>query len=806
VTVIDATETLELLSLDPAVRGRATHRADLPGCDATFGQLSTPLHDETAARLAARGIAELYAHQAAAINRIRNGEHTVVAAGTASGKSLCYQLPIIDAAVAKERATALCIFPTKALAQDQLQSLRGWLVPGLKAVTYDGDTATNDRVWARGNANVVLTNPEMLHVGMLPSHSRWATFFMRLRYVVIDELHTLRGVFGSHVALVLRRLRRLCERYGSTPTFCLTSATIGNPAELAAQLVGAPVALVDEDGAPRGPRRLVVWERPLLDAVTGARPSAIGETAALLAALVRDDHQTLAFCRGRRTAEVVALEARRALAGLPAPIEDNDFAGVDTTTVDVDNVLAGGELDGTAAPESRIAAYRAGLLGDERRAVEKALRERAVLGVAATNALELGIDLPGLDAVVLNGFPGTLASFRQQVGRAGRAGQHAVAALVVGDDQLDQWYAQHPDELVSRPSEPAVVNVGNEFVLEAHVRCAAHEQPLTPDDAQWFGPDLDERVVELVRAGRLVARGSKLYSAETTPPARSIGLRTGTTAEIMLVDRTTDRVIGTVDESRAGAVVHPGAVYVHQGQHYRVALLDLHDHAAYLDECGDEEYTQARTDTDIVIRATDDRAPIDAALGSSELGAIAHLGSVEVTNTVVGYQRKRAATREVIETVPLELPPRVLLTRACWYTIPHELIDEARITASELLGAVHAAEHGLIGLLPLFAICDRWDVGGLSMAIHPETEQPTIFIYDAYPGGAGVAEMAFAARAEHVAASLDLVSRCRCEWGCPSCVQSPKCGNWNEYLDKQAAVRLLTVMRGSPARATHSRH
>ncbi len=722
-------------------------------------------------------------------------------AGTASGKSLCYQLPIVDAAVTKARATALCIFPTKALAQDQLQSLRSWLVPGLKAVTYDGDTPSGDRTWARANANVVLTNPEMLHVGMLPSHARWATFLMRLRYVVVDELHTLRGVFGSHVALVLRRLRRLCERYGSSPTFCLTSATIGNPAELAEQLVGAPVGLVDHDGAPRGPRRLVVWERPLLDAITGARPSAVTETAALLAALVRDDHQTIAFCRGRRTAEVVAVQARHMLAGLPAPVDSGDAVH----DVQPKPAEPAGPAGSAGATGVLIAAYRAGLLGEERRAVERSLRERAVLGVAATNALELGIDLPGLDAVVLNGFPGTLASFRQQVGRAGRSGRHAVAALVVGDDQLDQWYAQHPDELVTRPSEPAVVNVTNEFVLEAHVRCAAHEQPLVAGDTRWFGPELDERVVALVRSGALTARGAKLYSAEPSPPAPTIGLRTGTTAEIVLVDRATDRIIGTVDESRAGAVVHPGAIYVHQGQHYRVAALDLDDRAAYLDECDDDEYTQARSDTDIAIRTTDDRAPIDGAARSSDLAAVAHLGAVEVTNTVVGYQRKRTSTRQVIETVALELPPRVLVTRACWYTIPRELVDGAGIAASELLGAVHAAEHGLIGLLPLFAICDRWDVGGLSMAGHPETETPTIFVYDAYPGGAGVAEMAFAARAGHVAATLDLVSRCRCDAGCPSCVQSPKCGNWNEYLDKHAAIRLLTVMQGASQRARGSR-
>ncbi len=787
--MIDACDTLELLALEPNVAGRITHRADIAVNTGAYAELQAPLHDETAARLAARGIDRLYSHQAAAIDRIRAGEHTVVVAGTASGKSLCYQLPIVDAAVARERATALCVFPTKALAHDQLRSLRSWLVPGLKAVTYDGDTPTGDRSWARANANVILTNPEMLHVGMLPSHARWATFLMRLRYVVIDELHTLRGVFGSHVALVLRRLRRVCARYGSSPTFCLTSATIGNPAELAAALVGEPVGLVDHDGAPRGQRRLVVWERPLLDAVTGARPSAITETATLLAGLVRDNHQTLAFCRGRRTAEVVALQARRiteATATRPAVLDDP--ASADTGAAEP-TVPAAPTVP--TADDVPIAAYRAGLLGDERRAVERALRSRALLGVAATNALELGIDVPGLDAIVLNGFPGTLASMRQQAGRAGRAGQRSVAVLVIGDDQLDQWYARHPDELVVRPAEPAVINVANEFVLRAHVRCAAHELPLTSDDAQWFGADIDEMAVELVRAGELVARGKKLYYAGTTPPAPTIGLRTGTTAEVQLVERRTDGIVGTVDEVRACSVAHPGAVYVHQGRHYRVVELNLDEHVAFVDECDDDEFTQARSDTSIEIRTIDAHAPV-----GGDCGAVGHVGSVEVTSRVVGYQRKDATTRRIIETVALDLPPRVLVTRSCWYTVPLARTVEAGISASELLGAVHAAEHGLIGLLPLFAICDRWDVGGLSMAGHPQTEAPTIFVYDAYPGGAGIAEMAFAARERHISATLDLIRACRCDSGCPSCVQSPKCGNWNEYLDKDAAIRLLSVLQG----------
>ena len=732
---------LDALAADPELAGRAVHSETLPERPARYADLAEPIHDEVRARLFARGIAALYTHQAAAVDRLRDGTSVVVATGTASGKSLCYQVPIVSSVVEGRRDTALLIYPTKALAQDQLRALRSWLVPGLRAVTYDGDTAGDDRAWARKNANVILTNPEMLHMGILPSHKRWATFLMRLRYVVVDELHTLRGIFGSHVAHVLRRLRRVCEHYGADPTFCFASATIGNPGELASALCGKPVEQLDADGSPRAERVLVCWQRPLIDQNAGIRTSANVETAELLTRFVRTGHQALAFTRSRRGAEIVAQYARRRLD-------------------DVEPGLG-----------SSVAAYRGGYLPEERRALERSLTSGELRGVAATNALELGIDVGGLDAVVLNGFPGTLSSLWQQAGRAGRAGRRSAAVLVAGDDQLDQWYAAHPQELTQRSPERAVVNPDNPFVMRAQVACAAHELPLTNEDERWFGDALDDAVRELVLADLLVPRQGRMLWAGSQPPARAVGLRTGSSIEYRLIDVDEERTVGTVDDARVFAVAHPGAVYLHQGRQYRVDRLDTREHVAVLYEYDEaDEYTQPRTEIDI------------------------HLGGVEVRNQVVAYQRKRVSTNEIVEVCDLELPERSLVTRACWYTIGADDVDAAGIQPAEIIGAVHAAEHGLIGMLPLFTICDRWDVGGVSMALHRQTGEPTIFIYDGYPGGAGIAELAFQAAERHVRATLDLITECPCEDGCPSCVQSPKCGNWNEYLDKSAACRLLELM------------
>jgi DEAD/DEAH box helicase domain-containing protein len=549
----------------------------------------------------------------------------------------------------------------------------------------------------------------------------------------------------------------VCEHYGSTPTFCFASATIGNPGELASALCGLPVEQIDNDASPRAERVLACWQRPLLDEHSGARASANIETAELLTRFARDGFQTLAFTRSRRAAEVVAQYARRRIAG------------------------AGPDLVG------RIAAYRAGYLPEERRALEHDISSGRLLGIAATNALELGIDVGGLDAVILNGFPGTLASLWQQAGRAGRTGRRSAAVLVAGDDQLDQWYAAHPAELTRRAPERAVVNPQNPFVLRAQVACAAHELPLVPEDERWFGAGLDDAVRELVQSDLLAPRNGRMYWAGGRPPARDVGLRSGSSIEYRLLDRDVGNTIGTVDDARVFAVAHPGAVYLHKGRQYRVESLDTLEHHAILREYDDaDEYTQARTQTDISILSEDAFAPLGE--------AIVHLGTVGVTNQVVAYQRKQISTNDVIEVCDLALPERALETRACWYTVPGEIVEATGIEPAQLIGAVHAAEHGLIGMLPLFTICDRWDVGGVSMAIHPQTEQPTIFIYDGYSGGAGIAELAFEAATRHAQATLELIAACPCDEGCPSCVQSPKCGNWNEYLDKAAAVVLLGVM------------
>jgi DEAD/DEAH box helicase domain-containing protein len=758
-SVADAVDTLDAIARAPDLFDRVVHRTALPARAARTAVLREPFHPEVAARLSSRGIDALYTHQVEAIDRIRGGEHVVVATGTASGKSLCYQLPIVDAVVGGESDTALLVYPTKALAQDQLRSLRGWLVPGLKAVTYDGDTPPDDRAWARKNATVLLTNPEMVHQGILPYHQRWSTFLMRLRIVVVDELHATRGIFGSHLANVLRRLRRICAHYGSEPTFCFSSATIGNPDELASTMLGAPVALVDDDGSPQTERGFALWQRPLLDAVSGARASANVETAEILGRFVAAGHPTLAFTRSRRSAELVAGHARR-IVGVRAPDKAD-----------------------------RVAAYRAGYLPQERRALEQRLSDGELLGVAATNALELGIDVGGLDAVVVNGFPGTVASLRQQTGRAGRGDRRAAAVLVAGDDQLDQWYAQHPTELFTRPAEAAVVNPQNPYVLEPHVGCAAHELPLTPEDETWFGAGLDDAVRALVQRDRLKPRGGKMYWSGRQPPAPAVGLRSGTSAEYTLVagDDPDRPIIGTVDGARIYSVAHPGAIYLHQGRQWRVDALDTVAREARLtDADGEDEYTQAREDVDIDVVAVDE---------SRRFGpGTVHVGTVTVRNQVVAYQRTRASTRERIEIVPLDVPPRTLTTEAVWYTVPPERLTAAGVASPQVISAVHAAEHALIGMLPLFTICDRWDVGGVSMATHPATGIPTIFVYDGYPGGAGIARLAYADADAHVHATLELVTACPCTAGCPSCVQSPKCGNWNEYLDKDAARRLLALL------------
>ncbi|MFP5256419.1 MAG: DEAD/DEAH box helicase [Acidimicrobiia bacterium] len=744
---------LEPTALDPLV-----HLAHLPPRPARHGELARPLPAAVAARLPEL----LWSHQVEAIDLARAGRSVVVATGTASGKSLCYQAPIAEAVRAPVRpGTALILFPTKALAHDQLRALTALELPGLVAGAYDGDAGPEERTWIRKSANVVLTNPEMLHAGILPHHERWATFLGRLRYVVVDELHTFRGVFGSHVAQVLRRLRRLAAHHGAQPSFVACSATIGEPWRLAEALTGVTVEAVTADGSPRGPRTVALWQPPLLDAVTGARASAHREAAVVAAGLIESGRTTLAFTRSRRSTELVAADVRRRL---------------------------------PRAVARRVRAYRGGYLPEERRAIEDELFSGRLAGIVATSALELGIDVGGLDAVVLDGFPGTIASFWQQAGRAGRRGGDAAAVLVAGSDQLDQWLVRHPDQLLSRRPEPAVVNPANPYVLDPHLRCAAHELPLTHADHRFWPGALDDGVRRLVQDDALVVRrrGRRQEPIAVWDgvgwPSHHVGLRSTAGAPVRIVAADGGRRIGDVDRARAPEQVHPGASYLHQGEHWRVRSLDLDQGVAEVEPDDGLTYTVARRDTATRLLRQDHHRQ------AGRLTVV--LGEVEVESQVVGFQRKEVGTGKVVATERLSLPPSALRTRGVWYLVPSEVVAAAGLEPDVLPSALHAAEHGAIGMLPLFAICDRWDVGGISISRHPDTGAPTIVIYDAVPGGAGVAELAFEAALDHLGATLESIEACRCADGCPSCIQSPKCGNGNDHLDKAAAVRFLHASLG----------
>ncbi len=739
--------------------GRLVHVAHLPERAARHAVLARPLSASVASRIDH----PLWTHQVEAIDLARAGRSVVVATGTASGKSLCYQVPIAEAAVAPIRpGTGLVLFPTKALAHDQLRAVTALDLPGVAAGAYDGDASAEERTWIRKNASVVLTNPEMLHAGLLPHHERWSTFLGRLSYVVIDELHAFRGVFGSHVAQLLRRLRRLAAHHGAHPVFICCSATIGAPERLASALTGAEVTPVVNDGSPRGPRAVALWQPPLLDAASGARASSHREAAAVTAGLIDAGHTTLGFTRSRRGVEMVAADVRRRL---PRHLA------------------------------RRVRGYRGGYLPEERRAIEDELFSGQLAGIIATSALELGIDVGGLDAVVLDGFPGTIASFWQQAGRAGRGVRPSAAVLVAGTDQLDQWLMHHPEELLSRAPEPAVVNPSNPYVLDPHLRCAAHELPLTHGDARWWpGGMLDDGVRRLVQAEELLVRHRGRRSEPIAVwngagwPSHGVGLRNAGGPPVRIVEAGSERMIGDVDRARAPEQVHAGASYLHQGAHWRVVSLDLAAGVATVEPHDGSTYTVARRDTQTHLL----EAEAHRSVGCAELT----IGVAEVVTTVVGYQLKETFTGSLIRSEHLDLPPSTLVTNAIWYVIDPSLAEEAGVHAAELPGALHAIEHAAIGILPLFAICDRWDVGGISIARHADTGRPTIVIYDAVPGGAGVAELAFAAADRHLHTTWETITGCPCLGGCPSCVQSPKCGNGNEPLDKAAAARLLGAVLG----------
>ena len=740
----------------PWHQDQMVHVQELPPRAAVTGTLRHPLHPALEQSLASQGLFPLYAHQAHAVDALFDGEDVAVVTPAASGKSLCYHIPVVQALLDDPTSRALYLFPTKALAQDQLRGVRELLPPAMRhrAAIFDGDTPHHERSALRRSAHVVLSNPDMLHLGILPRHRSWARLLAGLRYVVVDEAHVYRGVFGSHVANVLRRLRRLCRRYGSDPQFILCSATIANPGEFAQRLTGRPVTVVDDDGAPYGGKRFVFWNPPLPDEAEGIRLSARRETAQLLEVLVRARVRTLAFVRTRRQAELVYMAVRDRL------------------------------RDGPAGLAERVRPYRASYLPEDRRAVEQGLLHGDLLAVVATTALELGIDIGDLDATLLNGYPGSISSAWQQAGRSGRSGHESLSMLVGQDNPLDQYLMRHPDFFFGRPHEHARILPENPHVLAPHLQCAAYEMPLAEEDAQLFGITFAGQAYELERQGLLHRRRERWHlDPAVSYPAQGVSIRSAWGNQYVVVESTFGRVLEHVEEFAAFSQLHPGAVYLHQGEPYLVERLDLDTKTAYLSSTDAPYYTESRDLTDIRVLET---------LRTKVLrGVTVCLGEVEVSRAVVGYRRKALHSDEPLGDEPLDLPVHPFRTTALWFDLPAATLEWALQGRRDLAGGLHAMEHAAIGVLPLFALCDRNDIGGVSTAVHPDTGGPQVFIYDAHPGGIGIAEHGYEVVDELWTVTLQAVAGCPCAEGCPGCIQSPKCGNNNHPLDKEVAVRFL---------------
>jgi DEAD/DEAH box helicase domain-containing protein len=720
------------------------------------------------------GVQRLYQHQVRAAELAWHGSSVVLATGTASGKSLAYLLPILSrlnadhhrergrATTEKPRPTALYLAPTKALAADQLRSVLDLGIPGVRAATHDGDSSREEREWTRAHANLGLTNPDMLHHAVLPEHERWRRFLSGLELVVLDECHHYRGVFGAHVAQILRRLRRVARHHGSDPVFVLASATVAEPERTATALVGAPVVSAGEDTSSRSAHDIVFMVPGTEERQDGRmvpRPLTT-EAARLSSAIAQRSSRGLTFMSSRRGVETVAARAREHL------------------------------RDAAPALEGSVAAYRGGYLPHERRSLERDIRSDVISVMAATSALELGVDITGLDVVVVAGWPGTRSAFWQRAGRAGRGDADAVTMLVAGENPLDRYLVEHPEAVLGTPTEATVVDPTNPYVLAPHLCAAAAELPLTPAEVQ--GARHQEVVASLEQQRMLRRRRTGWY---WTGPGRAHSLadiRGGRDGAVRIVESTTGRLVGTVDHAAADAAVHAGAVYQHQGETFLVENLDLDEKVAFVRREDPGFSTVARSVSDVAVLHTSE----SVSWGPATLS----MGMVEVSRQVTSYVRRSVETGQILGVSELDLPIRRLRTAACWWTLPDGVVAATGLHTTQIPGAAHAAEHAGIGMLPLVATCDRWDIGGVSTALHPDTEQLTVLVYDGYPGGAGFAERGHRDALRWWEATRSAIAACPCDSGCPSCVQSPKCGNGNEPLDKRGAVTLLdALLAGAPA-------
>ena len=711
--------------------------------------LSSPVREA----LRHRGITELYAHQADAFAAAFDGP-TIVTTGTASGKSLCFQLPTLEVLTTDRTARALYLYPTKALAQDQARALHAFgLTKVIRPAIYDGDTPRQERAAIRKRSNLILTNPDMLHLGILPHHGAWGELLANLAFVVVDEAHVYRGVFGSHVANVLRRLRRAAAIHGTEPRLLLTSATIANPVELAERLTGLKdFTLIDRDAAPMPDRRVAIWNPPLLDEDLGIRGSTLYEAAEVFAGLITAGARTICFMKSRKGVELILRHARDRL----------------------DPQLA-----------ERVEPYRAGYTPAQRQDIQRRLTSGELLGVVATDALELGIDIGQLDAAICVTFPGTVASLTQMWGRAGRRGR-GLAVYIAGEDALDQFFCRHPTEFLSRPVEAAILDPDSPQIYAEHLVCAAHEAPLSEEDAPILGEQWRTFADQLADAGYLRERATGFVPRRADDyPAARVALRSASANSFALIDASSGEILGTIEAERAYATVHPGAIYLHLGRAYEVRELDLASARALLEPFTGDYFTQTKRESMISIERLRERR--------NTRGVELSFGPVVYSETVLGYQRKSLQDHEVIDFHALELPTVEFETMALWYELD-ELIASDAFPGTLLLGALHALEHGQIAVLPLIAMCDRWDIGGLSTNAHPQTGGPTIFIYDGHPGGVGITRRGFDQFERLVGDAQRLIGECTCKDGCPSCVQSPKCGNLNEPLSKRGALELLSRM------------
>ncbi|HEX8753159.1 MAG TPA: DEAD/DEAH box helicase [Solirubrobacterales bacterium] len=745
------------VAIDPARRdGRIVAESSEPERPAKPVELPTSLDPGFAAALARAGIESLYTHQLQALEAAGRS-NLVITSGTASGKSLAFNLPVLDGIARDSKQRALYLYPTKALAQDQARKLAQLRPPGLREAIYDGDTPREERPAIRRRSNLVLTNPDMLHVGILPSHKGWGDFLANLGWVVVDEAHTYRGVFGSHVANVLRRLRRIARAYGSEPRFLLASATIANPVDLAERLVGTPFELVGDDGAPRAGREIAMWNPLLIDKATGVRRSPLGEAADLLAELVSQGVRTICFLKSRRGIELIQRFARENL-----------------------------ERRGKPELAARIAPYRGGYTPQQRREIEDRLSRGELLAVVATDALELGIDVGELDAAICVTFPGTVASLRQMWGRAGRR-RRGLAVYVAGQDALDQFFCRHPEEFLGRPVEAAILDHANEQIAARHLIAAAYELPLTDEDEEVFGAGWRERAERLVASGELRGVGGKLLPRRSEFVASRIPLRSASADSVAVIEREAGEMLGLVEAERAFTTVHPGAVYLHLGRSYEVDRLDIEERRALVSSFDGDWYPRPKKETEIYIERVHEQRQV--------AGLELSFGEVSVTEQVIAFQRVSVADQEPIDIVALELPEQNFVTQALWYVLPDRL--SGALPPDALLGSLHATEHGQIAVLPLIAMCDRWDIGGLSTNVHFQTGRSTIFIYDGHPGGVGITRRGYEEFERLLDDAERLIGECPCESGCPSCVQSPKCGNLNEPLHKAGALELMRAMKGA---------